>query len=67
MQDIDLEYEHYKDFDFSGAKRITDPKILEARARKKSYDAFMSLFDDDVKQIILQQQNNQQVLLSVKT
>ena len=29
MQDIDLEYERYKDFDFSGATRTTNPKILE--------------------------------------
>lgn len=60
MQDIDLEYERYKDFDFSGAKRITDPKILEARARKKAYDAFMNLFDDDVQQIFVKHHNNQQ-------
>lgn len=60
MQDTDLEYERYKDFDFSGAKRITNPKILEARARKKAYDAFMSLFDEDVQQIIVENQNNQQ-------
>lgn len=60
MQDTDLEYERYKDFDFSGAKRITDPRILEARERKKTYDAFMSLFDEDVQKIIVQHQNNQQ-------
>lgn len=60
MQDTDLEYERYKDFDFSGATRTKNPKILEMQARKKAYDAFMSLFDDDVKQIIVENQNNQQ-------
>lgn len=54
MQDTDLEYERYKDFDFSGAKRITNPKILEARARKKAYDNFMKLFDDDVQKIVIE-------------
>lgn len=60
MSDIDLEYERYKDFDMSNAKRVINPKILEARARKKAYDAFMTLFDDDVQQIFVNQQNNQQ-------
>lgn len=60
MQDIDIEYERYKDADFSGAKPITDPKILEARKRKKAYDAFMVLFDDDVHQIFVQQKENLQ-------
>lgn len=54
MQDTDLEYERYKDFDFSGAKRITNPKILEARARKKAYDNFKKLFDDDVQKIVIE-------------
>lgn len=54
MQDIDLEYERYKDFDFSGAKHITDPKILEARARKKAHDDLVSFFDSDVQEVIKQ-------------
>ena len=53
MQDIDLEYERYKDFDFSGATRTTNPKILEMRARKKSYDRFMDFFDKEVQEIVL--------------
>lgn len=57
MQDIDLAYERYKDFDFSGATHTKNPAILEMRARKKAYDAFMSLFDDDVRQILVEQQN----------
>lgn len=51
MHNIDLEYERYKDFDFRGAKPISNPKILEARARKKAYDA---LFDDDVQKLLEQ-------------
>ena len=53
MQDSDLEYERYKDFDFSGATRTTNPKILEMRARKKSYDRFMDFFDKEVQEIVL--------------
>ena len=45
MQDIDLEYERYKDFDFTGATHTKNPKILEMRARKKAYDRFMDFFD----------------------
>lgn len=33
-KEFDLEYERYKDFDMSGAKPVTNPKILAARARK---------------------------------
>ena len=48
MQDTDLEYERYKDFDISNAKPTKNPKILEMRAKKMAYDAFVSFFDDDV-------------------
>lgn len=41
MKDIDLEYECYKDFDFSGATFIKNPRILKARTRKKAYGAFI--------------------------
>ncbi|WFF39024.1 hypothetical protein LU290_01980 [Moraxella nasibovis] len=53
MQDIDLEYERYKDFDFSGATHTKNPKILEMQARKKAYDKFMTFFDTEVREIIL--------------
>lgn len=53
MQDIDLEYERYKDFDFTGATRTNNPKILEMRARKKAYDRFMDFFDKEVQDIVL--------------
>ena len=51
MQDIDLEYERYKDFDFTGATRTNNPKILEMRAKKKAYDRFMEFFDTEVREI----------------
>ena len=51
MQDIDLEYERYKDFDFTGATRTNNPKILEMRARKKAYDRFMDFLDNEVQNI----------------
>lgn len=53
MQDIDLEYERYKDFDFTGATRTNNPKILEMRAKKKAYDRFMEFFDTEVREIVL--------------
>ncbi len=53
MQDIDLEYERYKDFDFSGATHTKNPKILEMRARKKAYDRFLAFFDTEVQEIVL--------------
>lgn len=52
---LDLEYERYKDFDFSGAKRITNPKILEARAKNKAQDACTALFDEDVAKWLAEQ------------
>lgn len=54
MQDIDLEYERYKDFDFSGAKPTQNPMILQARARKKIHDDLSVFFDSDVVQVIRQ-------------
>lgn len=53
MQEVDLEYERYKDFDFSGAKPTKNPKILEMRARKKAYDRFIEFFDSEVQEIVL--------------
>ncbi len=53
MQDIDLEYERYKNFDFSGATHTKNPKILEMRARKKAYDRFIAFFDTEVQEIVL--------------
>lgn len=53
MQDIDLEYERYKDFDFSGATHTKNPKIVQMRAKKKAYDKFMAFFDSEVQEIIL--------------
>ncbi|WP_373777862.1 hypothetical protein [Glaesserella sp.] len=54
MQDTDLEYERYKDFDFSGATRTKNPKILEMQARKKAHDDLVSFFDSDVQEVIKQ-------------
>ncbi|MDO5651483.1 MAG: hypothetical protein Q4G13_05030 [Moraxella sp.] len=59
MQDVDLEYERYKDFDMSGASPTKNPKILELRARKKAYDVFMSVFDDDVQKIVIEHDSPQ--------
>lgn len=60
MQDTDLEYERYKDFDFSNAKPTKNPKILEMRAKKKAYDAFVSFFDDDVQKIVIEHNEPQE-------
>ena len=56
----DFDFERYKDFDFSGATRTTNPKILEMRARKKAHDTLLQLFDEDVQQLLAQQQSPQQ-------
>ena len=51
-----IEYERYKDFDFSGAKPIQNPKILEARARKQAHD-LSKFFDYDVIEAIKKHDN----------
>ncbi|WP_163598224.1 hypothetical protein [Moraxella catarrhalis] len=59
MQDVkykDIEYERYKDFDFSGAKPTQNPKILEARARKQVHD-LSKFFDHDVIEAIIRHDN----------
>lgn len=53
MQEVDLEYERYKDWDMSNAKPTQNPKILEMRARKKAYDRFIEFFDSEVQEIVL--------------
>lgn len=62
QQDIDttdVEYERYKDWDFSSAKPTTNPTILKLQARKKAYDRLMSLLDDDVQALIVSHDNPQ--------
>ena len=54
MQNIDLDYERYKDFDFSGATPTKNSQILQARARKKAHDDLSSFFDSDVQEVIKQ-------------
>lgn len=51
---LDLDYERYKEFDFSGATHTKNPKILQAQAKKRAYDAFVELFDSDVRQICIE-------------
>ncbi|OAV23405.1 hypothetical protein AO372_0008 [Moraxella catarrhalis] len=59
MQDI--EYERYKDWDFSKAKKTKHPAILELQARKQAYDQrqqhLLEFFDRDVIETIMQHDN----------
>ena len=59
MQDI--EYERYKDWDFSKTKKTKHPTILELQARKQAYDQrqqhLLEFFDRDVIDIIMQHDN----------
>lgn len=57
QQDIDVEFERYKNWDFSNAKPTTNPTILKLQARKKAYDTLMNVLDDDVQELIANQEN----------
>ena len=59
QQDIDVEFERYKNWDFSNAKPTTNPTILKLQARKKAYDTLMNVLDDDVQELIANQENPQ--------
>lgn len=52
QQDIDVEYERYKDWDFSNATPTKNPTILKLQARKQAYDRLMNMLDDDVQELI---------------
>ncbi len=54
QQDTDLEYERYKDWDFSKATPAKHPAVLELRAQKQKHDKLMAFFDADVQDTIIQ-------------
>lgn len=58
QHDTDLEYERYKDWDFSNAKKAQNPVILELQARKKALDGLpATFFDQDVQEMLFKHNN----------